>query len=87
MPLLSPILPGTRSLKRSATDLLWLLTEADTQSMSGKYVDGRQVRPGSLESRDNAKIGRTVEVAKWLINERLYNKREQQRTISELSPR
>jgi NAD(P)-dependent dehydrogenase (short-subunit alcohol dehydrogenase family) len=74
MPLLSPILPGTRSLNRSATDLLWLLTEADTQSMSGKYVDGRQVRPGSLESRDRAKIARSVEVAKWLINERLYNK-------------
>jgi NAD(P)-dependent dehydrogenase (short-subunit alcohol dehydrogenase family) len=87
MPLLSPILPGTRSLKRSATDLLWLLTEADTQSMSGTYVDGRQIRPGSLESRDNAKISRSVEVARWLINERLYAKRQQQRTISELSPR
>jgi NAD(P)-dependent dehydrogenase (short-subunit alcohol dehydrogenase family) len=73
MPLLSLILPGTRSLKRSATDLLWLLTEADTQSMSGKYVDGRQIRPGSLESQDPSKIARSVEVAKWLINERLYD--------------
>ena len=76
MPLLSPILPGTRSLTRSAADLLWLLTEADAQSMSGEYVDGRQIRPGSLESRDRTKISRSVEVAKWLINERLYNKWE-----------
>src|SRR5215471_14261201 len=74
MPLLSPILPGTRSLTRFAADLLWLLTEADAQSMSGEYVDGRQIRPGSLESRDRTKISRSVEVAKWLINERLYNK-------------
>jgi NAD(P)-dependent dehydrogenase (short-subunit alcohol dehydrogenase family) len=86
MPLLSPILPGTRSLKRSATDLLWLLTEADTQIMSGNYVDGRQVRPGSLDSQDPAKIAQSVEVAKWLINERLYNSREPQRTICELYP-
>src|SRR5262245_10829739 len=71
MPLLSPILPGTRSLRQSATDLLWLLTEADTQSMSGTYVDGRQMRHGSLESWDRAKIARSVEVAKLLINERL----------------
>ena len=82
MPPLSPILPGIRSLKRSATDLLWLLTEADTQSMSGKYVDGRQVRPGSPESRDPAKIERSVEVAKWLINERLYNKLSAQTSFS-----
>lgn len=74
MPPLSPILSGTRSLKRSASDLVWLLTEADTQSISGKYVDGRQVRPGSLDSQDPAKIARSVEVANWLINERLYNK-------------
>jgi hypothetical protein len=84
MPLLLPILPGTRSLRQSVTDLLWLLTEADTQSMSGKYVDGRQIRPGSLESWDPAKIAWSVEVAKWLINERLYKKRGQQTTISEL---
>jgi NAD(P)-dependent dehydrogenase (short-subunit alcohol dehydrogenase family) len=79
MPPLSPILPGIRSLKRSATDLLWLLTEADTQSMSGKYVDGRQVRPGSPESRDPAKIERSVEVAKRMINERLHNKQRHPR--------
>jgi len=82
MPLLSPILPGTRSLKRSATDLLWLLTEADIQSMSGNYVDGREVHPGSLESRDRKKIARSVEVAKWIIDDRLYNKWVQQRALS-----
>jgi NAD(P)-dependent dehydrogenase (short-subunit alcohol dehydrogenase family) len=71
MPLVCPVLPGTRSLERSSGDLLWLLTDADTQSMSGKYVDGRQIRPGSPESRDPAKIERSVEVAKRMINERL----------------
>src|SRR5262245_14910187 len=85
MPLVSPILPGTRSIKRSSGDLLWLLTDADAQSMSGKYVDGREIRPGSLESQDRAKIARSVEVAKWLFNERLYNKRKKQRTTSELT--
>jgi NAD(P)-dependent dehydrogenase (short-subunit alcohol dehydrogenase family) len=85
MPLISPILPGTRSIRRSSGDLLWLLTDADTQSMSGKYVDGREIRPGSLESRDRAKIARSVEVARWLLNERLYNKREKQRTARELA--
>ena len=85
VPLISPILPGTRSLEQSSGDLLWLLTDADTQSMLGKYVDGREIRPGSLESRDRAKIARSVEVAKWLLNERLYNKREKQRTMRELA--
>jgi hypothetical protein len=80
MPLVSPILPGARSIKRSSGDLLWLLTDANTQTMSGKYVDGREIRLGSLESQDLAKIARSVEVAMWLLNERLYNKREKQRT-------
>jgi hypothetical protein len=53
--------------------------------MSGKYVDGREIRPGSLESRDRAKIARSVEVARWLLNERLYNKREKQRIARELA--
>jgi NAD(P)-dependent dehydrogenase (short-subunit alcohol dehydrogenase family) len=85
LPLLSPILLGTRSIERSSGDLLWLLTDADTQSMSGKYVDGREIRAGSLESRDHAKIARSVEVAKRLLNERLYNKPEKQRTTKELA--
>jgi hypothetical protein len=85
MTLVSPILPGTRSIKRSSGDLLWLLTDADTRRMSGEYVDGREIRPGSLESRDRAKIARSVEVAKWLLNERLYNKWEKPRT-TELAP-
>jgi NAD(P)-dependent dehydrogenase (short-subunit alcohol dehydrogenase family) len=75
MPLLTPVLPGTRSLKQYSGDLLWLLTEADAQSMSGNYVDGREIRPGSLESMDRVKIARTVEVARWLIDDRLRKNR------------
>jgi NAD(P)-dependent dehydrogenase (short-subunit alcohol dehydrogenase family) len=67
MPVLAPILPGARSLEHSASDLLWLLCDADAQSLSGQYVDGRSAQPGSRESRDRAKIGRTVEAARALI--------------------
>jgi len=67
MPLLVPILPGARGLGRSAGDLLWLISEADTVHLSGQYVDGRVTRPGSGESRDPAKIMRAVEVAREII--------------------
>ena len=67
MPLLTPVLPGARSLKKSASDLLWLLTEADARSLSGQYVDGRTAQSGSEESRDEAKIARAVEVAHTLL--------------------
>lgn len=67
MPLLAPVLPGARSLSRSSSDLLWLVTEADAQSLSGQYIDGRVPQPGSSESRDPAKIARAVEVASTLL--------------------
>ena len=71
LPMLAPILPGARSLDQSASDLLWLLTEADTQSLSGCYVDGRLPQPGSIKSRDRAKIARAIEVANALIDRHL----------------
>ena len=67
MPLLAPLLPGARSFNTSVSDLLWLMTEADAQSLSGHYVDGRVAQPGSEESNDEAKIARTVEVAHALL--------------------
>ena len=67
MPLLTPVLPGARSLNRSASDLVWLMTEADGRRLSGQYVDGRVVEPGSKESWDPAKIARTVEAAHSLL--------------------
>lgn len=67
MPWLTPILPGARSLDQSTADLLWLLTEADGLRLSGQYIDGRVVQPGSEESRDQAKIARAVDVAHLLI--------------------
>jgi NAD(P)-dependent dehydrogenase (short-subunit alcohol dehydrogenase family) len=67
MPALTPILPGARLLAHSAGDLLWLLTEADARGLSGQYVDGRTVRPGSQESRDPVKIARAMEVARTLL--------------------
>ena len=66
MPYLTPLLPGARGVERSASDLLWLLTEADAQGLSG-YVNGRIPEPGSSESRDPAKIARTLEVARMLL--------------------
>src|SRR5215468_1875586 len=71
MPAFAPILPGARSLEQSSSDLLWLLTEADVQSISGSYVDGREVQPGSKDSRDWSKIARAMEVARSLISKRL----------------
>jgi len=72
MPALAPILPGARSIERSSSDLLWLVTKVDAQSISGSYVDGREVQTGSKESSDWAKIARTMQVARSLINERVY---------------
>lgn len=68
MPALAPILPGARSLAQSSSDLLWLLTEADALALSGQYVDGRVPRPGSAESRDAAKIARSIEFAHTLVS-------------------
>jgi len=70
MPVLAPVLPGARSLSRSAGDLLWLLTEADARALSGSYVDGRTPQPGSEESRDPAKIARAIEAAHLLLARR-----------------
>src|SRR5215813_7874799 len=67
MPLLTPVLPGARSLSHSASDLLWLVTEADGRSLSGRYVDGRVAQAGSEESKDQAKIARAVEVGRLLL--------------------
>ena len=38
--------PAHASLEQSASDLLWLLTEADAQNLSGQYVDGRTAAAG-----------------------------------------
>jgi len=73
LPVLAPILPGARLLNRSAGDLLWLLTDADARALSGQYVDGRTVRPGSAESRDPVKIARAIEVARMLLARHLHN--------------
>jgi NAD(P)-dependent dehydrogenase (short-subunit alcohol dehydrogenase family) len=67
MPVLAPILPGARTLERSASDLLWLVTDADARSLSGQYVDGRMPQPGSDESRDPVKIARAVDAALSLL--------------------
>lgn len=75
MPLLTPLLPGARSLNRSVSDLLWLLTEDDGRRLSGHYVDGRVVRSGSEDSRDQAKIARTIEVANTLLARALASTR------------
>lgn len=71
LPVLAPVVPGARLLSRSSGDLLWLLTEADAQSLSGQYIDGRVPQPGSSESSDPVKIARMIEVAHDLIGRHL----------------
>lgn len=67
LPALAPILPGARSIGRSAGDLLWLVTKADAEGLRGHYVDGRTVRAGSDESRDPAKIEAVAGISRALI--------------------
>jgi len=87
MPLLTPLLPGARSLNQSVSDLLWLLTEADGRRLSGHYVDGRLARSGSEDSRDQVKIARTVEVAYSTLAHALASTRsEAHKRPSQLSP-
>jgi NAD(P)-dependent dehydrogenase (short-subunit alcohol dehydrogenase family) len=71
MPLLTPILPGARSIERSAGDLLWLATAADATALNGHYVNGRRIEPGSDESRDPEKIASVVAVSRALIAQHL----------------
>jgi hypothetical protein len=71
LPVLAPIVPGARQLSRSSGDLLWLLADADAQGLSGQYIDGRVVQPGSSESSDPAKIARAIEVAHELLGRHL----------------
>lgn len=67
LPALAPILPGARSIGRSAGDLLWLVTEADAEALRGEYVDGRTVHASSAESRDQTKIEAVAGISRALI--------------------
>jgi hypothetical protein len=70
LPALAPILPGARSIARSAGDLLWLVTQADAAALRGEYVDGRTALPGSDESRDATKIDAVAGISRALIARR-----------------
>jgi protochlorophyllide reductase len=67
LPVLAPVLPGARSIARSAGDLLWLATEANAAALRGQYVNGRHVEPGSAESRDRTKIESVTGTSRALI--------------------
>ena len=71
MPLLAPLLPGARTIERSADDLQWLVTAPSAARLVGQYVDGREAKPGSADSRDPEKIARLIEVSRELIVERM----------------
>ena len=75
LPVLAPVLPGVRSLARSSGDLVWLITEAQLEPVSGSFFDGRQPSPGSPDSRDKAKIARLMEVSRGLIAQTLQAER------------
>lgn len=70
LPMLAPILPGVRSIERSASDLLWLVTGDTIDGLSGCYVDGREVKPGSPESRDTDKIAQVMAYTRRLLQEK-----------------
>lgn len=73
MSALAPILPGARSMSRSAGDLLWLATDAPAETLRGEYVNGRHVEPGSADSRDEVKMAAVVKVSRAMIDSRLGN--------------
>ena len=56
-------------MERSASDLAWLLTAADTLGHSGAYINGAREEAGSAESRDASKIARMRAVSERLIDE------------------
>jgi hypothetical protein len=69
LPLAAPLVPGMRSMERSASDLIWLLTEAETFGRGGAYINGMREERGSDESRDASKIARMRAVSERLIAE------------------
>ncbi len=69
LPLVAPVVPGMRSMERSASDLVWLLTAADTFGHGGAYINGTRQEPGSDDSRDPSKIARMRAVSERLIAE------------------
>ncbi len=69
LPLVAPVVPGMRSMERSASDLVWLLTAADTFGHSGAYINGTREEAGSAESRDASKIARMRAGSERLIDE------------------
>lgn len=71
MPLLAPLLPGARTMARSAGDLLWLTTDADLAALHGQYVNGRTPEPGSADSRDRHKIDSVMTLSHHLLAEQL----------------
>lgn len=78
-PVLAPVIPGMRTLARSSSDLAWLILDADLETSSGGYYDGRVLQPGSKESRDGIKIDRLMVVTRELLGsvlgrERLFAK-------------
>jgi NAD(P)-dependent dehydrogenase (short-subunit alcohol dehydrogenase family) len=75
LPMVAPALPGVRSVEQSSSDLVWLLTEARLEPVSGSFFDGRRLRPGSSDSRDKAKVSRLMDVSRSLIAQTLKEER------------
>ena len=50
LPMVAAVLPGARTIERSADDLLWLVTAPSAAGLSGRYVDGREMQAGSADS-------------------------------------
>lgn len=60
------VMPGARSVERSAADLAWLATDPALQAVTGMYFSGRRVRRSSDLTQDH-ETGRQL----WDSSERL----------------
>lgn len=64
MPWMSRIIPGMRTAEQSAADLARLITEVEE---TGKYFDGRVVKPSSEESYDEGKARELWEMSETIL--------------------
>ncbi|MCX4883653.1 MULTISPECIES: SDR family NAD(P)-dependent oxidoreductase [unclassified Streptomyces] len=68
-PVLVRILPGTRSVAGSGSDLAWLTASPDVADVTGTYFSGRRRRESSPQSHDAARAAELWDVSEELVAE------------------
>jgi NAD(P)-dependent dehydrogenase (short-subunit alcohol dehydrogenase family) len=66
-PVLVRLLPGARSVDRSAADLAWLMSAPEVARVTGGYFSGRRRHSSSAESYDRLRAAELWEVSAQLV--------------------